>query len=215
MLTFSTDKTSYENGETATIILPIAAGGKALVAIENGSQVLHREWIESASKGDTKYQFKITEEMAPNVYVHITFLQAHAQTINDLPIRMYGVIPVFVNNKQTKLLPELIIPSIVRPEQSFSIKVKEKNGKAMTYTLAIVDDGLLDLTNFKTPDPWSEFYAREALGIRTWDMYDDVIGAYSGNYGMLFTIGGDAALKPANAKANRFKPVVRFLGPLC
>lgn len=213
MLTFSTDKTSYENGETATIILPIAAGGKALVAIENGSQVLHREWIESASKGDTKYQFKITEEMAPNVYVHITFLQAHAQTINDLPIRMYGVIPVFVNNKQTKLLPELIIPSIVRPEQSFSIKVKEKNGKAMTYTLAIVDDGLLDLTNFKTPDPWSEFYAREALGIRTWDMYDDVIGAYSGNYGMLFTIGGDAALKPANAKANRFKPVVRFLGP--
>jgi uncharacterized protein YfaS (alpha-2-macroglobulin family) len=120
---------------------------------------------------------------------------------------------VFVNNKQTKLLPELIIPSIVRPEQSFNIKVKEKNGRAMTYTLAIVDDGLLDLTNFKTPDPWSEFYAREALGIRTWDMYDDVIGAYSGNYGMLFTIGGDAALKPANAKANRFKPVVRFLGP--
>lgn len=213
MLTFSADKTSYENGETASIMLPIAAGGKALVAIENGSQVLHREWISSASEGDTKYQFKITEEMAPNVYVHITFLQPHAQTINDLPIRMYGVIPVFVNNKQTKLLPELIIPSIVRPEQSFNIKVKEKNGRAMTYTLAIVDDGLLDLTNFKTPDPWSEFYAREALGIRTWDMYDDVIGAYSGNYGMLFTIGGDAALKPANAKANRFKPVVRFLGP--
>ncbi|MDD4209826.1 MAG: MG2 domain-containing protein, partial [Bacteroidales bacterium] len=213
MLTFSADKTSYENGEMATIILPIAAGGKALVAIENGSQVLHREWIEPASKGDTKYQFKITEEMAPNVYVHITFLQAHAQSINDLPIRMYGVIPVFVNNKQTKLFPELILSSIVRPEQSFSIKVKEKNGRAMTYTLAIVDDGLLDLTNFKTPDPWSEFYAREALGIRTWDMYDDVIGAYSGNYGMLFTIGGDAALKPANAKANRFKPVIRFLGP--
>lgn len=39
----------------------------------------------------------------------------------------------------------------------------------MTYTLAIVDDGLLDLTNFKTPDPWNEFYSREALGIRTWD----------------------------------------------
>lgn len=50
----------------------------------------------------------------------------------------------------------------------------------MTYTLAIVDDGLLDLTNFKTPDPWNEFYSREALGIRTWDMYDNVLGTSAG-----------------------------------
>ena len=40
----------------------------------------------------------------------------------------------------------------------------------MTYTLAIVGHGLLDLTDFKTPAIlWNEFYAREALGIRTWD----------------------------------------------
>jgi len=36
------------------------------------------------------------------------------------------------------------------------VTVSEKSGKPMTYTLAIVDDGLLDLTNFKTPDPWNE-----------------------------------------------------------
>ena len=83
----------------------------------------------------------------------------------------------------------------------------------MTYTLAIVDDGLLDLTNFKTPDPWNEFYAREALGIRTWDMYDDVLGASTGRYPSLFSTGGDEMLKPAEAKANRFKPVVKFIGP--
>lgn len=83
----------------------------------------------------------------------------------------------------------------------------------MTYTLAIVDDGLLDLTNFKTPDPWNDFYAREALGIRTWDMYDDVLGAYTGSYSSLFSTGGDETLKPADTKANRFKPVVRFIGP--
>ena len=76
-----------------------------------------------------------------------------------------------------------------------------------------MDDGLLDLTNFKTPDPWNEFYAREALGIRTWDMYDDVLGASGGRYSSLFSTGGDASLKPADAKANRFKPVVKFIGP--
>lgn len=213
MLTFSLDKDSYEIGETATAIIPAAAGGRALVSIENGSSVLHREWIEVTNEGDTKYTFEITPEMAPNVYLHISLLQPHAQTINDLPIRMYGIALVFVTNRQTVLQPQIQMPEVLRPETDFNVTVSEKSGKPMTYTLAIVDDGLLDLTNFKTPDPWNEFYSREALGIRTWDMYDNVLGASAGAYSSLFSVGGDATLKPADAKANRFKPVVKFIGP--
>ena len=213
MLTFSLDKESYEIGETATAIIPAAAGGRALVSIENGSSALHREWIEVTNEGDTKYTFEITPEMAPNVYLHISLLQPHAQTINDLPIRMYGIAPVFVTNRQTVLQPQIQMPEVLRPETDFNVTVSEKSGKPMTYTLAIVDDGLLDLTNFKTPDPWNEFYSREALGIRTWDMYDNVLGASAGAYSSLFSVGGDATLKPADAKANRFKPVVKFIGP--
>lgn len=212
MLAFSLNKESYEIGETATAIIP-AAGGRALVSIENGSAVLRQEWIEVSNSGDTKYSFKITPEMAPNVYLHISLLQPHAQTVNDLPIRMYGVVPVFVTNSQTVLQPQIQMPEVLRPETNFNVTVCEKSGKPMTYTLAIVDDGLLDLTNFKTPDPWSDFYSREALGIRTWDMYDNVLGASAGSYSSLFSTGGDATLKPADAKANRFKPVVKFIGP--
>ena len=174
---------------------------------------MHREWIEVTNEGDTKYTFEITPEMAPNVYLHISLLQPHAQTINDLPIRMYGIAPVFVTNRQTVLQPQIQMPEVLRPETDFNVTVSEKSGKPMTYTLAIVDDGLLDLTNFKTPDPWNEFYSREALGIRTWDMYDNVLGASAGAYSSLFSVGGDATLKPADAKANRFKPVVKFIGP--
>ena len=206
-------KDSYEIGETATAIIPAAAGGRALVSIENGSTVLRQEWIEVSNGGDTKYTFKITPEMTPNVYLHISLLQPHAQTVNDLPIRMYGVVPVFVTNSQTVLQPQIQMPEVLRPETNFNVTVSEKTGKPMTYTLAIVDDGLLDLTNFKTPDPWNDFYSREALGIRTWDMYDNVLGASAGSYSSLFSTGGDATLKPADAKANRFKPVVKFIGP--
>lgn len=213
MLAFSLDKDSYEIGETATAIIPAAAGGRALIAFENGSTVLKRDWIEVNSEGDTKYSFEVTPEMAPNVYLHISLLQPHAQTVNDLPIRMYGVMPVLVTNSQTILQPQIRMPEVLRPETDFSVTVSEKNGKPMTYTLAIVDDGLLDLTNFKTPDPWNEFYAREALGIRTWDMYDDVLGASAGRCTALFSTGGDETLKAADAKANRFKPVVKFIGP--
>ena len=213
MLSFSTDKTSYETGEDITVIIPASAGGNALMTLENGSTILNHVWINLADKGDSKYTFKATAEMAPNFYIHISLLQPHAQTVNDLPIRMYGVIPVMISNKETVLNPQIKMPDVLRPETEFKVEVSEKDAKPMTYTLAIVDDGLLDLTNFKTPNPWTEFYIREALGIRTWDMYDYVMGAFGGKYSTMFSVGGDESLKPADSKANRFKPVVKYLGP--
>jgi uncharacterized protein YfaS (alpha-2-macroglobulin family) len=213
MLTFSTDKTEYEVGEDVTVIIPASAEGTAVVALENGSTVLSATRINVPDKEDTKYTFRVTPEMAPNFYIHISLLQPHSQTVNDLPIRMYGVIPVLVSNKESKLNPEMNMPDVLRPETEFTVEVSEKNGKEMTYTLAVVDDGLLDLTNFKTPNPWNEFYAREALGIRTWDMYDNVMGAFGGQFSGMFSIGGDEMLRQADAKSNRFKPVVKFLGP--
>lgn len=213
MLSFSVDKEVYEPGETVTALIPAASDGRALIAIENGATVLHREWIQVSGKNCTKYQFKVTPDMAPNVYLHISLLQPHAQTVNELPIRMYGITPVFITDRKTVLEPQIKMPDVLRPEQEFPVTVNEKNGKPMTYTLAVVDDGLLDLTNFRTPDPWNEFYAREALGIKTWDMYDDVVGAFTGSYSLLFGTGGDEGGKQADAKANRFRPVVKYYGP--
>ena len=213
MFTFSLDKESYEPGETVTAILPASGGGRALLSLENGSTVLQQKWVEMSPQEDTKVTFEATPEMSPNAYLHVTLLQPHAQTVNDLPIRMYGIEPIFVHNSQTKLEPQISMPAVLQPETDFRVTVREKNGRPMTYTLAIVDDGLLDLTSFRTPDPWSEFYSREALGIRTWDLYDNVLGAFAGRYPSLFTVGGDATLKPADSKANRFKPVVKFIGP--
>jgi uncharacterized protein YfaS (alpha-2-macroglobulin family) len=213
MLSFSTDKSSYETGEDITVIIPASSGGNALIALENGSTILSRTWVKVSGQGDTKYTFKATEEMAPNCYIHISLLQPHAQTVNELPIRLYGIAPILISNKESVLNPQINMPDVLRPETEFTVEVSEKNNKPMTYTLAIVDDGLLDLTNFKTPNPWTEFYAREALGIRTWDMYDYVMGAFGGKYAAMFSVGGDENLKPGNTKANRFKPVVKYLGP--
>ena len=214
MLTFSLDKESYNIGEDVLVTIPATATeGRALVALENGSEVIQREWVNLTAGSDTKYTFRVTEKMTPNVYIHISLLQPHAST-TDLPIRMYGVMPVFVLNKESVLTPIITMTDVLRPETEFEVKVKEQNGKPMTYTLAIVDDGLLDLTNFRTPDPWKEFYARESLGIRTWDMFDDVMGAYAGKYGSLFSIGGDGELDNSSNKANRFKPVVMYIGPV-
>ncbi|QKJ62382.1 alpha-2-macroglobulin [Flavobacterium sp. M31R6] len=213
MLVFSTDKEKYAVGENAQISFPSSEGGRAFISIENGSKVVQTLWAET-KKGETKVSIPITASMAPNVYFNITLLQPHASTKNDLPIRMYGIVPIEVVDKNTILAPKLVMPDVLRPEQSFAVKVSEQSGKAMTYTIAIVDEGLLDLTRFKAPNAWDSFYVREALGVKTWDIYDDVIGAYGGKVNQIFSIGGDQDLGGGKAKkANRFKPVVIFMGP--
>jgi alpha-2-macroglobulin len=214
MLAFSSDKPGYTIGERASIVIPGSGEGRALVSIENGSQVIQTDWVET-KKGDTPYTFEVKPEMAPNVFVHVTLLQPHAQTINDLPIRLYGVIPVKVEDPKTHLEPVIQMPDVLEPGKEVVIKVSEKTNRKMSYTVAMVDEGLLDLTRFKTPDAWKRFYAREALGVKSWDMYDQVIGAFGGDLERLLTIGGDGegGGKEQDSKANRFKPVVKFFGP--
>ncbi|MEO6404483.1 MAG: MG2 domain-containing protein [Ferruginibacter sp.] len=213
MLSFTSNKEKYNIGDEVTLNIPSSKGGRMLVSIENGSHVLKTFWKET-SQGQTTISFEAEKGMAPNVYATVSLLQPHAQTINDLPIRMYGTIPVFIEDKNTILKPVLIMPPSIRPEQPVTISVNEANGKEMTYCIAVVDEGLLDLTRFKTPDPHEAFYAREALGVKSFDLFDYVIGAWGSDLERILTIGGDADAGPAKQKtANRFKPVVKFLGP--
>src|SRR6202035_5486647 len=114
----------------------------------------------------------------------------------------------------TILKPVITMPDKLKPETQSSITISEASGKEMTYTVAIVDEGLLDITNYKTPDPHETFYAREALGVKTWDLFDYVIGAYGGGLERILSIGGDGtAGTNRNVSVNRFKPIVKFLGP--
>jgi len=213
MLEFNVEKESVQVGEPIRINVPSSAGGNALISLETGSEVLQTFWVDTKAE-NTAIEIKATPDMSPNVYAHITLLQPHAQTVNDLPIRMYGVQAVEVTDPNTKLTPVISMPDELRSEQEFTIKINEANKKPMAYTIAIVEDGLLDLTKFNTPEPWKTFYAREALGVKTWDIFDDVMGAYGGALEKLMAVGGDDEIgAPDEKEANRFKPVVMFKGP--
>ncbi|MFT6718165.1 MAG: hypothetical protein ACJAY8_000557, partial [Sphingobacteriales bacterium] len=213
MLSFSGDKTDYEVGEKMRFNIPTSGKGKALVSLEKSDKILTQYWVDlNETKGIL--DITATQEMAPNVYVNVSFIQPHGSVENDAPIRLYGVQSVNVFDPATQLKPVIDIKSEIEPLSREKIKVSEKNGRGMMYTIAIVDEGLLDLTNFKTPDAWSTMYAKEALKVKTWDMYKDVIGAIRGPIsGLLKVGGGDEGdeSKPGNQK--RFIPVVKFMGP--
>lgn len=213
MLSFKTDKDNYKPGEKLVITIPSAKGSRAIVSIENGTKVLSVT-EHTCDDQQTTIKLDVTKEMQPNAYVYVTLLQPHGITQNDLPIRMYGVVPFTVTSPESHLYPQIKIPDEIKPEANYEVTVSEKDGREMAYTLAIVDEGLLDLTRFRTPEPWKAFNAREALGVSTWDMYNYVVGAYGGRIEQLFSIGGDDALnKGPKAIVNRFKPVVQFDGP--
>jgi uncharacterized protein YfaS (alpha-2-macroglobulin family) len=213
LLAISTDKEKYNPGDEISISFPSMENARAIVTIENSTGIVDEIRVPAA-RGTTEVKFRATPQMAPNVYAYVSVIQPHNQTINDMPVRLYGVAPIVVEDPGTRLQPQISVADEVRSQKPFEITVSEANRQAMTYTIAVVDEGLLDITGFKTPDPWNYFYAREALGVSTWDLYDLVLGAFGGTIDRIMAVGGDEALVDKSAhKAQRFIPVVKFLGP--
>jgi uncharacterized protein YfaS (alpha-2-macroglobulin family) len=213
LLQLNTDKDKYSVGDEISLTFPSPENGRAIITIENSTSLIDVTEVKTLA-GNTEVKVKATAAMAPNAYLYVTMLQPHSQTVNDAPVRLYGVIPVMVEDPATILEPVITMPDKIRSQQEVEIRVEEKNRQEMTYTLAVVDEGLLDLTGFRTPDPWKWFFVKHSLGVRTWDLYDIVFGAFGGKLGRAFAIGGsEAAVDQSKNRERRFEPVVRFIGP--
>ena len=214
-LNIQLDQKTYEPGQTINMKIEGAENAKFLINIEKAGEVLSSTW-QNAQAGLNTITLKAESEWAPNVYASVYLIQGNQVKNNDRPIRMFGIIPIMVEDPATKLAPKIEVVDQIEPLQNFEVKVSESNGKAMAYTLAIVDEGLLDITNFKTPDPWSYFYQKEALGVKSYDIYNQVIGRFTGEMSNILAVGGGLELAEAEIdkkEANRFKPVVMTAGP--
>ncbi len=212
-LTFTADKERYEVGDDIKLNIPSAPGSRLLLTIEKNNRVISTKWYD-AKDDHTQITLKATAEMMPNVYTYVSHIQPFEHSANDMPLRMYGVLPIMVADPATMLHPEIKIADVLEPDKSFTVTVSEKDDQPMAYTIAIVDEGLLGLTRFKSPDPWQHFHQQEALGVQTWDMFDQVLGGYGGLIDRLLSLGGDGAGNLVDApQAERFKPVVIHLGP--
>jgi uncharacterized protein YfaS (alpha-2-macroglobulin family) len=212
-LYFTTDKEKYSVGEKIKLNIPSAKGSRILLTIEKNNQVLSSKWYE-VTADQTQLTVDATPEMMPNAYAFVSHIQPYDHPGNDMPLRMYGVMPLMVEDPKTMLHPEITVADALQPDKDFTITVSEKEKLPMSYTIAVVDEGLLGLTRFQSPDPWKHFHQQEALSMQTWDMFDQVLGGYGGTIERLLSLGGDAAAKLVDApQAERFKPVVMHLGP--
>jgi len=213
IIQLKTAKDKYSPGETIEILIPSATEGKALVSIETGKSILESTW-HPISNGNNKINIKATAEMAPNIYINGMLVQAHMKMASHQPLRMYGIIPVTIEHKESRLSPQIKMPNELEGDREFTLEVSEKDGQPMSYTIAIVDEGLLNITRFKTPNPHGYFFAKEALGVRTWDFYDQILSRFYGGSGRMLSVGGDASVRiEGTPSPNRFPPVVIHSGP--
>ena len=202
---------SYQVGEKIVVTFPANEKAKALVTVEANDRVLQTMVVDKLGQ-EGKVEITATDEMIPNVYVYVALIQPH-DAANDMPIRLYGVVPVKVENKKLQLQPVITAPETANTKKKIEVKVSEANKQAMTYTLAVVDEGILGLTNFKTPNPYGYFNSKQALSVRTWDNYASIVDAFSGELGSVYAIGGDGILNQEITLDKRFKAYAVTLGP--
>ncbi|MBD3315128.1 MAG: hypothetical protein GF344_05030, partial [Chitinivibrionales bacterium] len=213
----TSDKNVYSPGDKATLSFPTAGQGMALFTVEQAGSVLWRDW-KVAGDSVLTFSFDVTERMVPNCYAVVSLIQPHNQNTNDLPMRLYGVKPLRVEDLSTRLPLTLTAPSELQPKQTFKVAVSSKSSKRASYTIAVVDEGLLSLTDFETPSPWDHYFQKLRLGVTTTDNYEQVLGVLFPDVDKYFSIGGGFGaarkrrLEPT--KVRRFVPAVLFRGPI-
>ncbi|HSI78730.1 MAG TPA: MG2 domain-containing protein [Lunatimonas sp.] len=221
-LALKSDKSTYSSQETAKIKLPNPRHGNVLVTLEKGRQMLNWFWVDPSSEdGDELIlDIPLDKSMLPNVYVTVSVIQPHDQTVNDRPIRMFGIIPIMLEDPDTKIQFNLAVKETLAPNEPFEVRVSTANQKKAQFTIAVVDEGLLSLTQFPTPSPWNEFYKKVGLYVESFDVFSHVISANKADVFQTFSIGGadgldyrESQLDPVNGQ-QRFIPVSMFSGPI-
>jgi uncharacterized protein YfaS (alpha-2-macroglobulin family) len=106
LLAVSTDKEKYNPGDEIKLSFPSPENAIAIITLENATGVLDEIRI-ATSKSNTEVRLKARAEMAPNVYAFVSVVQPHSQSINDMPVRLYGIVPVMVEDPETRLSPQI------------------------------------------------------------------------------------------------------------
>ena len=219
-LKLATDKKEYMSGETVNITVPNGQKGTtALVSLEIGDKVV-KQFYTKLDNESRQISFKVEENYTPNVYAFITLVRPYAEASKLKPLRQFGVVNVNVRPSARQIQPVLTLKENAQPGQILNLKVAEKGGKSMTYALAIVDEGLLNITRFETPDPFATFFAKTAHQVRTFDNYQEVITPEYLENAKLLAFGGDGAMSmkamadsEEQKNSARFRSFSKFLGP--
>jgi alpha-2-macroglobulin len=160
------DKSSYYNGESVRALFKTPFDGRMLVTLETDKMISY-QWV-NVDKRSAIVELKLTSDALPNAYLTATLIKPHG--ISDIPLTVaHGFENIMVEEKSRKIPVEIQVNQKVRSRTRQEVKVKAAPNSLVT--LAAVDNGVLQVSDFKTPDPYGYFYARRALSVNDFDIY--------------------------------------------
>jgi len=161
-----TDRITYETGSLARILFKTPFNGKMLVTLES-DEVLEYHYVEVKNR-TASLSLNLSEKSIPNVYVSATLIKPHGES--DMPLTVaHGYKSVNVEQASRKIPVKIIAAKSARSRSKQKVTVKARPG--CKVTLAAVDEGILQLTNYQTPDPHAFFYTKKALMVDAFDLY--------------------------------------------
>ncbi len=211
------DKESYQVGDMANVIIKAPFSGKLLLTVER--DIVLFDTVVELQKNTANIPIKITEEYEPNVYITGVIIRSIDNVEPFTPVRAFGIAPVKVENPNKKLQLTVKTPEKMEPNKPITIEVNVKGASldGTRVTIAAVDEGILQLTDYKNPDPFEFFYRKRGLQVGTSDLYNFIIPDEE-KLKTLYSNPGDSDrsetdyLSKSNAK--RVKPVSLWSGIL-
>jgi uncharacterized protein YfaS (alpha-2-macroglobulin family) len=160
------DKKSYYTGETVEVLLKSPFNGRMLVTLET-DHVVSYQYVNVENRAAT-VRLPLNGEHVPNVYITATLIKPHEQS--DIPLIVaHGYKSIKVEEKNRKIEVEISASKNVRSKTHQKVKVKAAPGSYVS--LAAVDNGVLQVSGFETPDPYNYFYQKKALQVTGYDLY--------------------------------------------
>lgn len=207
------DKKRYNPGDTATVFVKPPFEGKVQLVIASDKVHAIRE-IDADTDG-AKAEFKVERSWGPSVYVIASAFRPGTGTQRG-PARAIGLAHLSMDMSARTLAVTIDGPAKIKPRRRVEIPVRvegiERGGRAYV-TLAAVDEGILQLTDFKTPKPAVHYFGKRRLGVELRDDYGRLINPGRAAFGTIRQ-GGDAAAKRhlSGLDASSVKTVALFSG---
>lgn len=166
----TTDKEQYKPGENIKVLFTTPFSGKMLVTIERDN-VLEHQFITVANNA-ASLEFTATEDYLPNVFISATLFRAHTGD-REVPFFVgHGYASVKVDEPSFKLPVTITAPARIRPRVNQEITVNAGANEEVYVTLAVVDEGILQIKDYKSPEPYAYMYAKRKLSVSQYDLYE-------------------------------------------
>ncbi|MFP4002284.1 MAG: alpha-2-macroglobulin family protein [Alphaproteobacteria bacterium] len=197
------DKPKYKTGDTARLTVTPPVAGKALIVIAR-DRMFESRLVDLPKEGRT-IDVKVSEDWGSGAYVLVTAYRPLAEGSPRAPVRAVGVSWLQVDQSDRTFEVSMEGPEKVDPETTVTVPVSVRaNGEAPDsafVTLAAVDEGILQLTNFSSPAPEDYYFAKLRLAFDMRDDYGRLIEASDAVMGEIRSGGGAPAAEPAMLRA--------------